>query len=91
MKQITAVPLSVEPAQPVRDPFYQETPKPTFSEVENCFKSFDFFFIGLLCNPSYLYISVWSNIQAMESCPKKEIPNFKELLQEENFYLTTEV
>ncbi|KAK6140935.1 hypothetical protein DH2020_025328 [Rehmannia glutinosa] len=27
---------------------------------------------------------------AMESCPKKEIPNFKELLQEENFYLTTE-
>ncbi|KAL6556617.1 hypothetical protein OROGR_005905 [Orobanche gracilis] len=28
--------------------------------------------------------------QAMQSCPKKEIPNFKELLQEENFYLTTE-
>ncbi|KAM3378751.1 putative esterase YitV [Capsicum galapagoense] len=26
----------------------------------------------------------------MESCPKKDIPNFKELLQEENFYLTTE-
>ncbi|KAG8375570.1 hypothetical protein BUALT_Bualt10G0114300 [Buddleja alternifolia] len=53
------VPLSVEPAKPVRDPLYQETPKPTFSE-------------------------------AMESCPKKDIPNFKELLQEENFYLTTE-
>lgn len=27
----------------------------------------------------------------MEACPKKEIPNFKELLKEENFYLTTEV
>ncbi|CAI9093506.1 OLC1v1029015C1 [Oldenlandia corymbosa var. corymbosa] len=27
---------------------------------------------------------------AMESCPRKEIPDFKELLQEENFYLTTE-
>ncbi|XP_027182564.1 uncharacterized protein LOC113780966 isoform X2 [Coffea eugenioides] len=27
---------------------------------------------------------------AMESCPKKDIPNFKELLKEENFYLTTE-
>ncbi|KAL2543562.1 Uncharacterized protein Fot_12795 [Forsythia ovata] len=26
----------------------------------------------------------------MESCPKKEIPNFKELLQEENLYLITE-
>ncbi|KAL3650819.1 hypothetical protein CASFOL_007222 [Castilleja foliolosa] len=55
----TAEVLSVENAQPVRDPLYQETPRPTFS-------------------------------QAMESCPKKEIPNFKELLQEENFYLTTE-
>ncbi|KAL6533924.1 hypothetical protein OROHE_013757 [Orobanche hederae] len=54
-----AVPLSVEHAQPVRDPLYQENPKLTFSE-------------------------------AMESCPKKEITNFKELLQEENFYLTTE-
>ena len=30
-------------------------------------------------------------LQAMESCPKKDIPNFKELLKEENFYLTTEV
>ncbi|KAL7122073.1 hypothetical protein ACP275_01G022900 [Erythranthe tilingii] len=58
-RRTAEVPLSVEPAQPVRDPLYQETPKPTFSE-------------------------------AMESCPKKEIPNFKELLQEENFYLTTE-
>ncbi|EPS62526.1 hypothetical protein M569_12263, partial [Genlisea aurea] len=28
--------------------------------------------------------------EAMESCPKKEIPNFKDLLQEENFYLFTE-
>ncbi|CAA0838524.1 alpha/beta-Hydrolases superfamily protein [Striga hermonthica] len=28
--------------------------------------------------------------EVMDSCPKKEIPNFKELLQEENFYLTTE-
>ncbi|XP_006365182.1 putative hydrolase YtaP isoform X2 [Solanum tuberosum] len=26
----------------------------------------------------------------MASCPKEDIPNFKELLQEENFYLTTE-
>ncbi|GFQ01986.1 protein tesmin/tso1-like cxc 5 [Phtheirospermum japonicum] len=53
------VSLSVENAQSVQDPLYQETPRPTFS-------------------------------QTMESCPKKEIPNFKELLQEENFYLTTE-
>ncbi|KAL0323835.1 UNVERIFIED_CONTAM: hypothetical protein Scaly_2350600 [Sesamum calycinum] len=58
-RRTAEVPLSVEPAQPVRDPLYQETPTPTFSE-------------------------------AMESCPKKEIPNFKERLQEENFYLTTE-
>ncbi|KAL3844165.1 hypothetical protein ACJIZ3_001568 [Penstemon smallii] len=58
-RRTAEVPLSVEPAQPVLDPLYQETPKPTFSE-------------------------------SMESCPKKEIPNFKELLQEENFYLTTE-
>ncbi|KAF3640225.1 hypothetical protein FXO37_23620 [Capsicum annuum] len=29
--------------------------------------------------------------EAMASCPKEDIPNFKELLQEENFYLTTEV
>ncbi|KAM3218502.1 hypothetical protein P3L10_023032 [Capsicum annuum] len=28
--------------------------------------------------------------EAMASCPKEDIPNFKELLQEENFYLTTE-
>lgn len=27
----------------------------------------------------------------MESCPKVDIPNFKELLEEENFYITTEV
>lgn len=27
----------------------------------------------------------------MESCPKADIPNFKQLLNEENFYLTTEV
>ncbi|XP_055820708.1 uncharacterized protein LOC129889441 isoform X2 [Solanum dulcamara] len=53
------VPLSVIPGKPVKDPFFQESPKPNFSE-------------------------------AMASCPKEEIPNFKELLQEENFYLTTE-
>ncbi|MCE3049816.1 hypothetical protein HAX54_045843 [Datura stramonium] len=53
------VPLSVVPGKPVKDPFFQETPKPNFSE-------------------------------AMASCPKEDIPNFKELLQEENFYLTTE-
>ncbi|KAL2543561.1 alpha/beta-hydrolase superfamily protein [Forsythia ovata] len=58
-RRTAEVPLSVEAAQPVRDPLYQETPKPTFSK-------------------------------AMESCPKKEIPNFKELLQEENLYLITE-
>nr|XP_043619250.1 putative esterase YitV isoform X3 [Erigeron canadensis] len=28
--------------------------------------------------------------EAMESCPKLDIPNFKELLKEENLYLTTE-
>ncbi|XP_073123549.1 uncharacterized protein [Henckelia pumila] len=28
--------------------------------------------------------------EAMESCPKKDIPNFKKLLEEENFYLITE-
>ncbi|KAL2554676.1 Uncharacterized protein Fot_08295 [Forsythia ovata] len=28
--------------------------------------------------------------KAMKSCPKKKIPNFKELLQEENLYLITE-
>ncbi|XP_042031635.1 putative esterase YitV [Salvia splendens] len=58
-RRTAEVPLSVESAQPVKDPLFQETPTPTYSE-------------------------------AMESCPKKEIPNFKELLQEENFYLTTE-
>ncbi|KAL3330571.1 hypothetical protein AABB24_034413 [Solanum stoloniferum] len=53
------VSLSVIPGKPVKDPLFQESPKPTFSE-------------------------------AMASCPKEDIPNFKELLQEENFYLTTE-
>ncbi|KAI3514845.1 hypothetical protein L1887_13591 [Cichorium endivia] len=28
--------------------------------------------------------------EVMESCPKADIPNFKEILNEENFYLTTE-
>ncbi|KAL0311981.1 UNVERIFIED_CONTAM: hypothetical protein Sradi_5597400 [Sesamum radiatum] len=32
-RRTAEVPLSVEPAQPVRDPLYQETPKPTFSEA----------------------------------------------------------
>ncbi|KAF3640221.1 putative peroxisomal fatty acid beta-oxidation multifunctional protein AIM1-like isoform X1 [Capsicum annuum] len=32
----------------------------------------------------------YPKIKEMESCPKKDIPNFKELLQEENFCLTTE-
>jgi hypothetical protein len=27
----------------------------------------------------------------MESCPRKEVENFKEKLVEENFYLVTEV
>ncbi|XP_022875497.1 uncharacterized protein LOC111393938 isoform X3 [Olea europaea var. sylvestris] len=58
-RRTAEVPLSVEPAHPVRDPLYQETPKPTFSK-------------------------------AMESAPKKKIPNFKKLLQEENLYLITE-
>lgn len=58
-RRTAEVPLSVEPAQPVRDPLYQETPKPTLSK-------------------------------AMESTPKKEIPNFKDLLQEGNLYLITE-
>ncbi|CAI9775702.1 unnamed protein product [Fraxinus pennsylvanica] len=58
-RRTAEVPLSVEPAQPVRDPLNQETPKPTFSK-------------------------------AMESTPKKDIPNFKELIQEENLYLITE-
>ncbi|KAH6783790.1 alpha/beta-Hydrolases superfamily protein [Perilla frutescens var. hirtella] len=58
-RRTAEVPLSVVPAQPVPDPLFQETPKPTYS-------------------------------QAMDSCPKKEIPNFRDLLQEENFYLTTE-
>ncbi|CAA3009740.1 hydrolase isoform X1 [Olea europaea subsp. europaea] len=58
-RRTAEVPLSIEPAHPVRDPLYQETPKPTFSK-------------------------------AMESAPKKEIPNFKKLLQEENLYLITE-
>ncbi|KAK9273991.1 hypothetical protein L1049_018805 [Liquidambar formosana] len=53
------IPLSVEPAKPVSDPLYQETPRPRFSE-------------------------------AMESCPKANIKNFKDLLREENLYLTTE-
>ncbi|XP_075095809.1 uncharacterized protein LOC107820549 [Nicotiana tabacum] len=53
------VQLCVVPGKPVTDPLYQESPKPTFSEV-------------------------------MASCPKEDIPNLKELLQEENFYLTTE-
>ncbi|KAH6833637.1 hypothetical protein C2S53_019090 [Perilla frutescens var. hirtella] len=55
----TLFPLSVVPVQPVPDPLFEETRKPTYS-------------------------------QAMDSCPKKEIPKFRDLLQEENFYLTTE-
>ncbi|OMO61896.1 hypothetical protein CCACVL1_23172 [Corchorus capsularis] len=58
-RRTAQVPLTVEPAEPVVNPLYQEVPLPTFSE-------------------------------AMESCPKANIPNFKELLKEENIYLHTE-
>ncbi|PHT40616.1 hypothetical protein CQW23_19470 [Capsicum baccatum] len=57
--RVYAVPLSVAPGKPAKNPFFLEPPMPNFSE-------------------------------AMASCPKEDIPNFKELLQEENFYLTTE-
>lgn len=53
------VPLSVKPAKPVAEPFYQEIPRPRFSK-------------------------------AMESCPRANITNLKDLLHEENLYLTTE-
>ena len=53
------VPLSVKPAKPVAEPFYQEIPRPSFSK-------------------------------AMESCPRANITNLKDLLHEENLYLTTE-
>ncbi|XP_071697861.1 uncharacterized protein [Rutidosis leptorrhynchoides] len=53
------VPLEIQPAKPVKEPLYQGTPPPKYSE-------------------------------AMESCPKVEISNFKEHLIEENVYLTTE-
>ncbi|KAL5729180.1 hypothetical protein ACHQM5_002162 [Ranunculus cassubicifolius] len=53
------VALSVEMAKPVLEPFFQESPRPTFSE-------------------------------AMESCPKEDIVDFKEQLVEENLYLITQ-
>ncbi|KAJ7965972.1 alpha/beta-Hydrolases superfamily protein [Quillaja saponaria] len=49
------VPLTVEPAKPVANPLFQESPP-----------------------------------LAMESCPKANIENIKDLLKEENLYLTTE-
>ncbi|OMO91023.1 hypothetical protein COLO4_18679 [Corchorus olitorius] len=58
-RRTAQVPLTVEPAEPVLNPLYQEVPPPTFSE-------------------------------AMESCPKADIPNLKEVLEEENIYLHTE-
>ncbi|XP_073051813.1 uncharacterized protein [Primulina eburnea] len=40
--------------------------------------------------PLYQETSKPTFSEAMESCPKKDIPNFKELLEEENFHLITE-
>lgn len=51
--------FSVEPAKPVTNPMFQESPRPSFSE-------------------------------AMESCPKEHVENFKEKLIEENLYLIVE-
>ncbi|KAK9211102.1 hypothetical protein WN943_000476 [Citrus x changshan-huyou] len=58
-KRSAEVPLTVEHAQPVLNPLYQDDKPPTNSE-------------------------------AMESCPKANVENFKKLLKEENLYLYTE-
>lgn len=83
----------MEPGNPVKDPLFQETPKPSFSEVglNNSF-SLKFIYVWLIeLVIKVSFILCMLKKQAMEACPKKEIPNFKELLKEENFYLTTEV
>lgn len=83
-----SVPLTVEPGKPVAEPMYQETPKPLFSEVEIFFHIYQT--IARFCMSRSNVISPM-RYQAMESCPKANVPNFKELLKEENFYLKTEV
>lgn len=52
------------------------------------FHRIKFYFTFML---SLLKIVLFDRYQAMESCPRVDIPNFKELLIEENLYLTTEV
>ncbi|KAL2473912.1 pleiotropic drug resistance protein 2-like [Forsythia ovata] len=48
-------------------------------------------FFDLFELPASLHSSIISDeFHAIKSCPKKKIPNFKELHQEENLYLITE-
>lgn len=95
---ILSVPLSVEPAKPVAHPLFQEASPPTFSEVQiwlQCYvlevgtwKLWLWYsqLLNLCCWLLYL-----PNYQAMNACPKANIPNFKDKLHEENLYLITEV
>ncbi|MCE0480675.1 hypothetical protein HAX54_037711 [Datura stramonium] len=79
--------LCVIPGKPVNDPLYQEFPKPIFSEViQLLHKLYIFVSAHFLVPFDRRYLS----IHVMASCPKEDIPNMKELLQEQNFYLTTE-
>ncbi|GMP94839.1 hypothetical protein CsSME_00044127 [Camellia sinensis var. sinensis] len=44
-----------------------------------------------VADPMYRQTPLPSFSEAMESCPKADIPNLKDLLKEENVYLITEV
>ncbi|XP_048227972.1 putative esterase YitV isoform X1 [Ricinus communis] len=80
--------LSVEHGKPVVDPLFQDNTLPTMkSEVVNFL-----LFINLLVlfSKENIYLFIYLFLQAMESCPKADIKNFKDLIKEENLYLITE-
>ncbi|RZC15629.1 hypothetical protein D0Y65_009120 [Glycine soja] len=78
------VPLTVELAKPVANPLHQDSP-PSIEGV-----SYQHFFFQFLLN---LLVQSHENllqIEIMESCPKADIENLEDLLEEENLYLNTE-
>lgn len=98
------VPLRVELAKPVLNPMYQDNPPPppSFREVrlfvdlyawtwKQVLSAYTFWICVVYKYIPYGLIRFLYFCQAMESCPKADIENLKDLLVEENLYLYTEV
>lgn len=85
-----SVPLVAECTKPVEDPVFQNDVPST--EVRYCiYFSADFFIKYTFIYLFDLWFFCSLPNQALESCPKKNINNLKEMLKEENLHLHTEV